>query len=81
LALGGACWAISLKRLWGNHHPNKSERAAFSRALRDLEQRNLLHRTNDQAPTKYSIVRRAAQVQLSPSGAAMAQTLTSRSKR
>jgi hypothetical protein len=81
LALGGACWAVSLKRLWGNHQPSKAERAAFSRALRDLEQRDLLRRTNDQARTEYSAVGRAAQIQLSPSGAAVAQTLTSRSKR
>lgn len=82
LALGGACWAVSLKRLWGNHHPSKAERAAFSCALRALEQGDLLRRTNDQALTERSAaVRRAAQVQLSPTGAAVAQMLTSRSKR
>lgn len=81
LALGGACWAISLKRLWGNHRPSSSERAAFSRALRILEQRDLLRRTNDQALTPRSAVRRAAHIQLSPTGTALAHTLTITSKR
>jgi hypothetical protein len=81
LALGGASWPVPLKRLWGEHNPTAADRAALSRALRDLEDRGLLCRTHAQVRDPSFAVWRCSQVLLTPAGAAMAQTLTLSSKR
>jgi DNA-binding MarR family transcriptional regulator len=72
---------VPLKRLWGEHNPTAADRAALSRALRDLEDRDLLYRTHAQELSPSLSVRRCSQVLLTPSGASMAQTLTLSSKR
>ncbi len=81
LTLGGVSWPVPLKRLWGEHSPTAVDRAALSRALRDLEDRGLLCRTHAQEQDPSFAVCRCSQVLLTPIGAEMAQTLTLSSKR
>ena len=81
LALGGASWPVPLKELWGEHNPSAADRAALSRALRELEDRDLLYRTHAQELLPSFSVRRCSQVLLTPAGAELAQTLTLSSKR
>ncbi len=79
LALGGASWAVPLRRLWGRQAPSGAERAAFCRALAALERRGLLWRSQRRPAGRR--VRRATRARLTAAGAEWAETLTNTPER
>jgi hypothetical protein len=76
LALGGACWPVSLKRLWAGHSLSRADHASLSRSVRTLEERGLVRRTDDLAFLPQQRVGHASHLVLTWDGVALALKLT-----
>jgi hypothetical protein len=76
LALGGASWPVSLKRLWAGHSRSRADHAARSRTVRILEERGLVQRADEPTIFPASRVGRASYLVLTGCGVALAQRLT-----